>query len=496
MMPGCFHFPFTIVFPGLARHEQEREEQEQLFPCIGFAPTDVSKGVSINDVLPVEILGLIFGFLGWSWPWSGVCREWYGIIRQKGWRKLAISAGMRDGRLYPSVIAPGGPLGFVVDLEFTQCRCHPLEMLTLPWDRSSMVSVVIVGFEETTSFSLATQFPHLTRLVLRGCLDLDLGVERECVPKPRQGAVSLEHLPMSLAPALRELHLDNLAWTTLVRFQLWSASQASPFPSLTDLQLTLMSSDELFIILPVLQQLRHSLVSLGIFVTDLYPTGLQRTEVFPVASHPLAVAFHQLRYLRFEMSEFVLAGVMPLVSWTSLSIMEVRIRYEGFWTWEHYQEDQMYLCRISCRLGSPTFLRLFGFEQLARGSVDTLNLYCPCRGVHYASIRQPFLRCGQQVNFHDPCNDSDDESDMSSGELEDQSELGNQSELESQSETSQVSMDVQEVVDAESELLLPVESYTWHNDLAANKVATASQQRHKQSRACMSGGILINAAGL
>ncbi|KAJ7585259.1 hypothetical protein C8J56DRAFT_1053644 [Mycena floridula] len=482
MMPGASLFPFTVQ-SALRGHE----EDGSLFPgdAQRVAPVDVSHGLNINNRFPVEILCQIFDRLAWSWPWSGVCRKWYSIIRRKGWRKLAISARMRDRRLYPSVIVPGGPLGFVVDLDFTQCRCHPWEMLMLPWDRLNMRSVVIVGFGETTSFSLATQFPQLTRLELRGCLDLDLGGEREYLPKLRQGAISLDHLPMSMAPTLRELHLDNLAWTTLIRFQLWAASQANPFPGLTDLQLCLMTSDELFIVLPVLRQIQNSLISLGIIVTDLYPTGLQRSEVITVNCHPLTVAFRKLAHLRLDMSEYVLAGVMPLISWTSLSIMEIRIRYEGFWTWEHYEEDQMYLRPITCRVGSPTFLRRFGFDQLEHSSINILDLYCPCRGVHYASIRQPFHRCAQKVNFHDPFYDSDDESHMSTSSSDRgvESDPEGDSDPEAEAETSDTSIDVEKVNAGDSGLHLPVETYTWHNNWAANEVATASQQRHKQSRA-------------
>ncbi|KAJ7580451.1 hypothetical protein C8J56DRAFT_896450 [Mycena floridula] len=218
-MSNLEHFPFLFPSEWPASDRQDSQKSETFNPP-NIEATQLPSNTSLHDFFPDEILARIFSFMVWSWAWSGVCRKWHQIIRVNDWAKLAIPASKRDFRLYPCI------QGLL----------------------SNMRSLVIKGFKDTTSFSLAAQFSELITLELRGALDY----RHPDVPvtELREQVAMLPTYPNTFLPTLQHLHLHYLSVKTLTRIQLWAAEQTSPFASLTHLQLSLMISEEIQSLLP------------------------------------------------------------------------------------------------------------------------------------------------------------------------------------------------------------------------------------------------------
>ncbi|KAJ7595961.1 hypothetical protein C8J56DRAFT_884104 [Mycena floridula] len=402
-MSNLEHFPFLFPSEWPASDRQDSQKSETFDPP-DIEATQLPSNTSLHDFFPDEILARIFSFMVWSWAWSGVCRKWHQIIRGNDWAKLAIPASKRDFRLYPHV---QGLLYMVRHLEFTQCRCHPSEILLPPWNRSNMRSLVIKGFEDTTSFSLAAQFSELITLELRGALDY----RHPDVPvtELREQAATVPTYPNTFPPTLQHLHLHYLSVKTLTRIQLWAAEQKSPFASLTHLQLSLAISEEIQSLLLVLHMLSTSLVSLALFVSDPHPTGIDTPEqLTPLYPHPFAIHFTQILHIRLQVSKYVLCSLLPLLKWISLDTLEIALRFEAAWTYPEFVEGEvneygnLILGNHYCRLGSPVFARRFPFAQLEALSTWQLSIYCPCRDPHPESVHQRFQACATIVDFHNP----------------------------------------------------------------------------------------------
>ncbi|KAJ7585775.1 hypothetical protein C8J56DRAFT_1053082 [Mycena floridula] len=238
---------------------------------------EVVKDQGFNHLFPIEIITRILQLLmPWSWGWAHVCKRWYSIIRPMTWPIIEITAESRTRRLYSAVRRVDGPLQSVIHLAFWQCHGHLRELLSLPFNRSRMLSLKFFGFDTETPEEIFNGFCHLIQLTVSGWQDraqtlddaqhpaIQGTVEDETESDNEEDDFSVtenQYLPLTgiVSSLLEHLSIQDLEADALCRFISWLTIGFNPLPALTSLTIALDNPADIYSLKPLLDAVASTL---------------------------------------------------------------------------------------------------------------------------------------------------------------------------------------------------------------------------------------------